>query len=75
MLTKKPEKNAKISFILRDYDCIPKHIAHKMAKASNFIEQKTLINFDKSQFKTTQTNSKNDNKKLEQLHHLALKNS
>ena len=37
---------------------IPTDIAHKMANKSNYILQKTFINFDKRQLKTDQTKTR-----------------
>ena len=34
---------------------VPKHIAQKMVEKSNYTLQKTVINFDKRQFKIDQT--------------------
>ena len=34
---------------------VPKYIAYKMARKSNYILQKTFIGFNRRQFKTNQT--------------------
>ena len=44
---------------------LPQHKAHEKDKASNYILQKTFIDFHKRQIKTNQTkNSKNNNVKF-----------